>query len=338
MRPRHLSSPVALATATCVLGVGLSLVGVARELAAVRGLQSSASDLAAETLAECAAFELLGHGAAARPAAGGERTGRFTVVARVHGEPPRQIAVVVEEGTRAQWSFVTDVVPGAAPPALGIRGDLRGGDELPPLLPRARAAQDERTHESWLGRDAQLALLRLPRGTERRDFVLPPARRDHARIERHQDGLVVVDGHLWVDRGDRPLAVELNGSVTIVVRGNVYLGRSLLTTGAGRLTIYAAKVEPEPAEGSGQILLGLPGEAVPEVRTDASLLAEGDVHVHGRTAVLRGSCLVGGEWRGNASGGAVQFTGDRLPVVARELVPGFCVSGPSRPGWLRRRR
>src|SRR5690606_30943722 len=77
--------------------------------------------------------------------------------------------------------------------------------------------------------DREVAFLHLPAGTDRADYRLgePPdviAPPPHLQVAE-------VPGNLWILPGARALRFDLRAPLTIVVRGHVYLGRSIRGTG-----------------------------------------------------------------------------------------------------------
>ena len=70
--------------------------------------------------------------------------------------------------------------------------------------------------------DDSIALLRLHSGTDRRDFSLVENGSNTWRPRVPASGVIVLDGHLWIDRLEHPLVVVLSRSLTIVVNGETF--------------------------------------------------------------------------------------------------------------------
>ena len=96
-----------------------------------------------------------------------------------------------------------------------------------------------------LRRDDSLALLRTPSGTDLPDFVFATNEHGISRPKVPPSGTLVLNGHLWVDRGKEPLIIELSQPLTVVARGNIYLGRSIGVRGPGKLILVAQQAESE---------------------------------------------------------------------------------------------
>jgi len=228
-------------------------------------------------------------------------------------------------------------------------------DGLPELDDAAldRAVRADLT--TLLRRDRGIALLTWESGTERDDFVFDA--RGAAPLDSSGD-LLVVPGHLWIEAGPQPLRITLQKDLTIVVQGNLYVGRSIEVDG-GRLVLVArhergtpifADVDgngrltagdavrregaaPGPIEGTGNCWLGL-AASTGELRLDAALVVDGEVHL-GATAHVAGPLVL-----------PFGVTASRHPAarlvpearwtfaIERERVPGFRTSGAPRLGLL----
>src|SRR5712671_1399962 len=163
------------------------------------------------------------------------------------GDRPRWTLVLELAGR--QRRFQCEYLPGAAAAALarpftGRSATVVAAAAAPPMvvdevLPRLRPDLAAVAVDAVVARVARvddgIALLRLPTGTERKDFVLGSTGGDVCRIEPPASGVVVVAGHLWIDAGNKPLTIELAQDLTVVVHGNLYCGRSLRVVGPGRL-------------------------------------------------------------------------------------------------------
>jgi hypothetical protein len=210
-------------------------------------------------------------------------------------------------------------------------------------------------------RDPGIALTRLPAGTDRDDFVLGAG-----NLEPTADagGAVhFVRGNLWVDCGPEPLRLSLPRDLTLVVAGNVYLGRSIAVAGPGRLTIAAqvadgvafADVDGNgrwstgdqlrsddafsgPMEGAGAVYLGLPREGAEHLCFDVGLVVGGELHLAADRALVRGPVVLsfGGTVLPGRRGRLV-VAGWSAPLHETGLLPGFAAVGSPRPGPLRLR-
>lgn len=369
-------SPLLMAVWACVTVaavVASRVATVAHDVACTQyQLRSTLADLAAESAAMRAV-------AADHPNAPGvEHIGsaRCTVSAPAEAVTPQ--CVVVELPGQRTRTYVFDVLPGGSPPALGIPFAYAGG-RLPPLLLRQAVALPaaampqvssdiERlaappTMTGAIAADDSVALLRLPAGTDRPDFVLGRSG-DEITVRVPDGGTVLVDGNLWVDAGNQPLELVLTGDLTILVRGNVYLGRSVAVRGGGRLLLVAlaapglafrdlddncrwspgddllAPSRPPyrgPQEGSGSVWIGFAKVRPETMYFDLGFVVQGELHLavdqaraFGPVLLHHGCTLAAG------ARGSLAVTAEHLPQVDRELVPGFVTNGPPRPGLLRR--
>jgi hypothetical protein len=285
--------------------------------------------------------------------------------------------------------FQCQLLPGAAPAWLGERltltdavlidrpellawvnddlgltpARIQGGfDTAARLDPGALLATPDGNHEI-LTEDPSIGVLRLPAGTDRPDFVFG---RHGLRVETPPvptGGVMVVHGNLWVDQGPYPLVLNLASPLTIVVEGNIYLGRTVAVRGSGHLTLVARRgptatfrdrdgdgawssgdtvlgigerAYSGPVEGAGMVYLGLPGvrqRPVENFDLVASVLAEGELYVRARSAAVHGA-LCGGFGISRFDGARLSLTGSRLPSIQRAALPGFLRAGPLRPGVL----
>ncbi len=195
----------------------------------------------------------------------------------------------------------------------------------------------------WPGlkEDGAIALLRLPEGTDGRDYVPQVNAAGICPLDLPGDGILVLPGHLWLPEGDRPLILELRRPLTVLVQGNIYLGRSLQVRGPGKLTLVAVSGEwSASVEGAGAIHLGLPSsaaseEAAPGLQVDASLVAQGAVHLQNGPVRVDGA-LVAKLGMHRRAQSQLQLTGLRLFLAQREIPPGFRSQGSPRPGLLQR--
>lgn len=313
---------------------------------------------------------------------------------RVKNVSGRRILLVSVLGRRDRaYQYSCDLLPGAGPEVLGsplnvrhrdvadrpaIRSFLRDNpnlridpmddDTVSGLLEPAHTAPTTSTKVAGFVEEDSIALLRLKHGTDRRDFVPDDITGGTWRPRISADGVRVVPGNLWIDRGDKPLRVFLPRSLTIVVHGNLYLGRSVLVSGPGRLVFVTTAPTQKgaedsfdfvdldgnggwstgdrradggdpatfrgPVEGQAAAYLGLPGAATRLVDVAASIVAAGEFYVRAERTRLRGS-LVAGHGITWAKACRLELSGDALPNVEREPLPGFCRTGGARPGLLR---
>lgn len=279
------------------------------------------------------------------------------------------VTAALPDGSR--HVFRCEHLDGGAAPALALAFAVAGDRPMPPGVPEpVRIAADDfprsllparvpgSARGAGLELDAALALLRLATGTDADDFVLGRGR-DHCRLTGPADGMVVVDGNLWVDAAPTPLTVELERDTTLLVRGNIYLGRSIAVEGTGRLWLVAL-AEPGmplrdldhngrwspgdellvpgpfrgPMEGAGGVWLGLPGARCVALEVAAGLVVGGELHLAADAAHVSGTLLVRHGVTAAAAGGHLRASGVRCPDVRREQVPGFPPAGPPRPGRL----
>jgi hypothetical protein len=285
----------------------------------------------------------------------------------------QRLDVSVSLPSSAECRFRCELLPGGAPAAFALPFATAAGRSLPPGMPEPVQLPveampvlqvDKRpwspAQNAAFARDAALALLRLPTGTDRDDFVLG-AGVDQLQLLAPRDGLLVFDGNLWLDAGD-PLTIELNQDLTVVVRGNLYLGRSLRIEGSGHL-LLAVQAAPGlpfadrdgngrwsagdellvdgefrgPMEGSGAVWLGLPGRAPDELVIDAGVEVSGELQLLANASV-RGPLLLHHGVTVLRTGAVLRATGERLPQVGRCRVPGYRPEGRPRPGLPVERR
>jgi hypothetical protein len=224
-------------------------------------------------------------------------------------------------------------------------------------MPQLAPPPDARVVLPQLFCDSEVAFLHLPAGTDRLDHTLGTSL-DHM-TPPPESQVVEVKGNLWVLPSSQPLSIVLHTPLTLIVHGNVYLGRSVEVVGRGPLTIVAHRTgttfrdldgdgtrSPQdpllggpgiPAlEGDGAVYFGLPGLAdQPTLCLALNLVAEGEIHV--LTAVRHHGALVGGHGLTACNDRArLELTGRCLQDVARTRIPGFATSGAPRPGVLHR--
>jgi hypothetical protein len=322
---------------------------VARRLEAVR----------AEHIADAAALAAFQPDSPAPPAG--------VAVRRDAGEV--EVRVQLANGT--PHVFDACELPGAAPRVFAhalaaVEPGANCGDaeciapaDLPEFDCAALAAATRGETTSVLRADPGLALLRWQAGTDADDFVFVDTGRGV-----DLDGVapvLIVPGNLWIEAGARPLAVQLHRDLAIVVRGNLYLERSLRVLGPGRLVLVTAPgdrgvpfVDADgngrwsegervlacgpfhgPIEGVGNVYVGQPGSRQ-DVECGAGLVVGGQLHLRGGTRCSGPVVLAHGL---TALDPAARFVaaGEWRFTVERERVPGFATTGEPRPSLLRQR-
>lgn len=251
---------------------------------------------------------------------------------------------------------------------LATVAKIDGGTQISsanwPELDPAQVAVAMRVDEfSGFRRDSGIALRHLAVGTDRPDYVWSDQEED---THLAAGGLFVVPGNLWLEGSSQPLQLRLHGDVVIVVQGNLHLLRSLRVSGPGRAFLVADTMAAPvvfadcdgsggwsagdqlrlgsrfsgPAEGSANVYLGLPGLGA-EVSCDAGIMVGGELHLATR-AVVRGPLLLR---HGITMLENPAVTPDQVSLLGggpdqwvfrlgREWLPGFVVTGGSRPGRL----
>lgn len=306
----------------------------------------------AQLVAEEAAFRACEDAGAATVARNG-----MTATAALQGN---EITIGVACGKERTYEYVARVVPGTAPALLAVEQ----GVGIPPLSDEALAAPALASGCSYVVRDDSIGLLRSTTGTDLVDWSLRPEQDGVVRPHNAEPTVARIDGHLWIDRDARPLVVELTHALTLVVEGNLYLGRSLLVHGPGRLTlvthsrpglrfhdldgngrhsdpdeVLAGLAEATPIEGSGTIYLGLPdhGDANARIACEATLWAHFDAIAVESHFVARAPVLAGLRHLLCGDRASLQTEPARPVATEREWIPGFRTTGGPRPGQLARR-
>lgn len=369
------ASPLLLAA--CFAGVSTTLV-LGRAVDALSEAESIRDDMevaAAMVVAELAAAEYavssgaaaehqldLGHGIEVRAAAQEESANKHVHLSATVGQK--------------QFAMQFAVLPGACSPVFGERLTVTHASDLPPSWPVAQRVgpEDLPAHdlsdavvvrESLLSlqleHDPGIALLQLLAGTDSRDFVMGSGLGSSASIVVRSSRVIVVEGNLWIERGAWPLRFDLQQSLTLFVRGNLYVGRSIETYGPGRLTIatlsrpgasfcdldgdgrWSANDRANapsgfagPIEGVGNVYLGMPRHRARRLVVDAGLVVAGELHlaaneaaVHGPLVLRHGGTVLPG------SAGTLRAELTDVAALARSSVPGFATTGGPRPGPLR---
>ena len=372
-----LDSPLLLATWFCILVGTVVAVRVAAVLRANTVTQRAVRATLTELAAESAATQLTGSAESdAEPADTLRVADLECTLAR--DETGTRGRLTVDSRRMRQAVFDFDLLPGGAPELLGVPVASASSAMPPDLLAEARLVRRDQlpllradvfdiagsaAMTDAICRDDGIALLRLPTGTDRPDFVLGRGRSEQ-EVRVPASGVVLVDGNLWLDDGNRPLVLALPRDLTLLVRGNVYLGRSLHVHGGGRLVVVALAVPGQcyrdvdgsgrwsvgdeligaggpdyrgPQEGTGRVVLGV-GAVVPDAMfLEIGVMAQADLGLGVQRVRLDGPVLLcHGCSRRPGVRGELTVTGEGLPDVARELVPGFAVHGAPRPGLLRR--
>jgi hypothetical protein len=307
-------------------------------------------------VADVAAFAHAGQDGASRTVADGVTA---TVARDAAG-----IVVETRDADGVCHAFVASQLRGAAPAAFGLPfaavAPVVGASVLAPVdVPRLDARELQRAVRAdatrALRRDAGIALLHWEAGTDGDDFVFAA----NGAVSLADAGdLLVVPGHLWVPRGERPLVLIAAVDCVIVVQGNLYLGRSLRVQGPGRVLIATVAGDGAvafadrdgngrwstgdrlldavrfhgPIEGGGSVWCGHGG--APRIVCDAGLCVGGSLHLAVDTDV-RGPLVLGNGIGRCSTDAQVRALGAWTFCPERERVPGFETSGKSRPGLLR---
>ncbi|MEC7584404.1 MAG: hypothetical protein VYE77_08805 [Planctomycetota bacterium] len=369
------ASPLLLAA--CLAGVVTTLV-LGRAVDALSDAESIRNDMevaAAMVVAELAAAEYaVSSGSAAEHQLDVGHGIEVHAAAR-EGAVKRHVSLSATVGQQ-QFAMQFAVLPGACSPVFGERLTVTHASDLPPSWPVGRRVAPEElpvhdlsdalvVREALLSlqveHDPGIALLQLLSGTDRRDFVVGSGLGPEASIVVRSSRVVVIEGNLWVERGAWPLRFDLQESLTLFVRGNLYLGRSIETYGPGRLTIATlsepgasfcdldgnGRWSPEdrasadggfagPIEGVGNVYLGMPRHRARRLIVDAGLVVAGELHlavdevaVHGPLVLRHGGTVLPG------SVGTLRAEFTDIPDLPRSCVPGFATTGGPRPGPLR---
>lgn len=357
-------SPLLLSAWGGIALLCLTILQVSGALGRAEQLRAVATSALARVAAETAAIHHLRDGASDRATV---RIGEAEVAIRKRGGD--WLLTCATGGRR--FDFRATELTGAAPLAFahpcsvvdtGIvpRFDtvhrLALGDQ-PRLDEVALEGAVRADHLMVLRRDRGVALLTWETGTERDDFVFD-TQRPAAELGKSGD-LVVVPGHLWIEVADGPLRLNLQKDLVLVVRGNLYVGRSIHVDGPGRLVLVAGN-EPDsavfadadgngrwsvgdalrrgtvvtgPVEGTGNAYFGLPG-AASTIVIDASVVVGGEVHLHATTHVAGPLVLAYGVTLSRRGTFRLVPEGRWGFQVERERVPGFVTRGGRRPGLL----
>lgn len=366
------ASPLALGA---VATGGVAAVVLERAIAAIaesEDVRSEIHALAARLAAESAASDYVATGGATVAHtldAGNGLLVQTSISPMADGAQLRLSATVAEQS----FQFLFRQLAGGTPVAFGrpltlgpeteVPPDWIAGNEIVREVPPSFAEGANTGAIDAAGTvavvDAGLALLRLPAGTDRADFVLGGGRAQRTP-NIPECGVVHVFGNLWVDCTGVPLELSLSRDLTVVVHGNVYLGRSVLVSGPGHLTIAAAAdggtsfVDKDgngrwspgevllgtaafsgPVEGAGNVYLGLPREPAQPIDLQVGILVAGALHIGAEEARVHGPLVLAGAGVQLGRGaGQLVCTGTRLPSLRRSALPGFAAIGNPRPGPL----
>lgn len=360
--------------ATCAdvghfVGIGLSVIVVismvVRSALALATWTHAREEIEARIAASVAdrhahEFVLAPRGAARRQVADYEST----ITERVESDGHRILSLAVTgPETERVYRYECDVLDGSPPFALSeplvlfgdFDGELHGGDLF---AARARTAPGfphldlEGLDASGLSaeqlpgfvRDGSIALARLQGGTDRVDFRLEADADGVVTLRAGDEGLIVVDGNLWIDRGDVPLRIDVEDPVTVVVRGNLYVGRSILVEGSSPLHFYVRRdTGSRWSEGGGRLICGLERGARAGQRSAQATQQDAPRLILEPGFVIEQSATLGADTETAAAlvvGGDLRvdgrlYTSGRRVTDPRTVPPGFAVRGTARPGRLR---
>jgi hypothetical protein len=364
-----IDSPLVLATWASVAMCLVAIVQVAHALRDADRLRVRSTRVLAEVAAEAAVARLVEQPPVELPVT--MAVGRVPVTVASHGD-----GWLVTAGASGgeQREYLCTLLPGASPAALGrpltvvdplVAEELPGATVGPlPSLAKDVMAQAWRAETlAAFRREVGIALMNFSAGTDLDDFVIDPKVRGLGLGP--DTGCVVVPGHLWIEPGPTCWRVTLDRDLTIVVCGNLYVGRSIIVDGIGRLT-FAVQGAPNAhgfadldgngrwsagdrasdggaltgvAEGGGNVYLGLRSSGgFLSQHVEAGLIVAGELHLRGTCRVDGPVALAHGLVRLGDPGATLEPVGERLFVPEREVAPGFCLTGGSRPGLLRPRR
>ena len=359
-----IDSPLLIAAWIAVVMGLLTLVQVARALREADRVRERSNQVLARVAAEAAVAGLPVSAVLPVQLA----IGRVAVRVESAGDE-WLLTVDLPDGERCQFRCAN--LPGEAPAVLGrplSLGDaaavaLWGGCEWQPgdtpmLDPLALAQAWPADRLPAFRRDVGIALIHCEAGTERDDFVVDITTQDLG-LPVEAD-VVSVPGHLWIPPGNEPCRLHLGRDLTVVVNGNLYVGRPIEVDGPGRLlfvTAPSAGAMPfvdgdgngrwspgEPTcdgrpfqgvvEGAGSVYIGLAPTAN-SIDVGAGLVIGGQLHLRADSRVDGPVALAGGITRVGRGSHRLLATGTRLFDPGCERVPGFVVSGPTRHGRLR---
>lgn len=359
-----IDSPLLIAAWVAMVMGLLTLVQVARALREADRVRERANEVLARVAAEAAVAGLSADAAVPVEVAIGSVTVRIESAA-----DDWLLTVALPHGERSRFRCAR--LPGAAPAVLGRPLSLGepsaverwGGcawqpGEAPDLDPAALAQAWSADRLPAFRRDVGIALIYCAAGTERDDYVVASGSPDLGLPA--EASLVVVPGHLWIPPGNEPWRLYVGRDLTVVVQGNLYVGRPIEVDGPGRLLFVTAPVagampfvdgdgngrwspgEPScdgrpfqgAVEGAGSAYLGL-ATAATSIEIGAGLVVGGQLHLRADSRVDGPVALAHGVTQLGGGNGRLLATGARLFDPGRERVPGFLVQGPARHGRLR---
>ncbi|HEX6813219.1 MAG TPA: hypothetical protein VF384_16475 [Planctomycetota bacterium] len=358
------ASPLLLSTVASFVLLFAALVAVAQALANAECVRRRAAQACARLAADMVAMQQLS-GPAAEPAR--IQVAGMQVTVAWQGTDWR---VETRGADGDEFAFLCARLAGAAPEVLGSRAAVVESDvldrvlgarhihrcELPRVDEHALASAVPADVTPTVRRDQGVALLQWAAGTDGDDYVIN--RRPKCGFNVTGD-LLVVPGHLWVEPGECQLEIELTRDLVIVVRGNLYVGRSIAVRGPGRL-LFATVPGPQarafadrdgngrwsggdvlrgegeftgPIEGGGNVYLGL-NWSRSTLDLGAALVVGGELHLM-TDARVSGPLIVPHGITATTPGARVVAAGDWAFDPDRERVPGFQTRGGPRPGRLR---
>ncbi|MEZ5964388.1 MAG: hypothetical protein R3F56_11125 [Planctomycetota bacterium] len=355
-----------IAMGMVVLALLAASRAVERSAYQLRGLGSTRAALAAEEAAFSVAIRAGSSGAA--PIRVSTSWGLDVDVQRVRDGGERLELTVPSR--RGAERYSCELLRGAAPRCFGRRLTL--GSELPDATsswvrgagathaasqPQVALPPAAASAMPGLACDTEVAFLHLSGGTDRPDFTLGSGMTEI--VPPSDMSVMEVRGNLWLPPDARPLRFVLRSPLTIVVHGNVYVGRSIDVSARAPLTLVAHRRGPtfrdlngdgacsagEPSlggagnqaiEGDGSFYFGLPRqETRPLLTVAAHAVAEGEIHLLG--SLRMHGALVGAHGLTRCGEDVhLDLTGTRLLDPSRTRVPAFATSGGPRPGALQR--
>lgn len=369
---RSLVSPVACGAAVAVASTVIVLERAVAVVEESSEVGAEVASLAARLAAEAAASAFVASG-------GGEADlevdtgGGLVVRTNVAADEGGELRLTANVGEH-RFDYAFRRLEGGNPLALGRPFTLAPSAAVPPQwlevneavrepLPSFGPAEPDdadRLAACAIVLDAGVALEHWPAGTDAPDYVLGGGHSGQAP-KVPASGVLHVPGNLWLDATGPALELQLRRDLTIVVHGNVYLGRSISVRGPGTLTLavssdagcsfvdrdgngrfgaddelLGAAAFRGPIEGSGNVYLGMSRDGVEQLELQAGLIVPGALHIRASLVRVHGPVAVGGAGLAlGAREGRLLCTGLRLPGHRRAALPGFAAVGSPRPSALR---
>lgn len=360
-------SPLVVATWAAVAMGLVAIVQVAHALRDADRVRARSTVVLAELAAEAAVVRLAGQMPVDLPVT--MHVGRVPVTI-ANASDGWRVTAAVPSGLPLE--FGCQMLPGASPAALGmpltvvaaeVAAELPGAvvGLFPPLEDQLCESARRAETLAAFRRDVGMALMHFSAGTELDDFVVDTSVKRLGLPPRA--ACVLVSGHLWIEPGSTPWRLVLEHDLTLVVSGNLYVGRSVVVDGPGRLVFVVRGTElargfadldgngrwssgdrsceggefAGVAEGGGNVHLGL-ATSGPVGEVQAGLVVAGELHLRSSVRVDGPVVLQHGVVGLGRERPRLLPTGERLFAPEREVVPGFAVSGGERPGLLRARR